>query len=80
MRNSAPTQLQARFAATVDTDVTRNDARAAALDPILSVPVTLTEAELGDLMAFLNALTDPASLNLLPDVPDSVPSGLPVRD
>ena len=73
-------QLQARFTATVDTDVTRNAARAAALDPVMSVPVILSDAELGDLMAFLHALTDPASLNLLQEVPDSVPSGLPVRD
>jgi len=73
-------QLQARFTATVDTDVTRNAARAAALDPVMSAPVILSDAELGDLMAFLHALTDPASLNLLPEVPDSVPSGLPVRD
>lgn len=75
-----PSQLQARFAATVDTDVARNAARAAALDPIMSTPVILTAAEISDLMAFLNALTDPASLNMLREVPDSVPSGLPVRD
>ncbi len=73
-------QLPALFAATHDTDATRNAARAAALSPLLQPPVGLTDAQFRDLMAFLHSLTDPASLNLLDETPDSVPSGLPVRD
>jgi cytochrome c peroxidase len=75
-----PSQLPPPFRDTVDTDPTRNAARAAALDPLLATPIGLTQDEFDDLMAFLYALTDPHALNLLNDVPASVPSGLPVKD
>ena len=52
--------------------------------PILAAseltPVSLTNEELEDLMDFLRALTDPASLDMRRDIPFSVPSGLPVAD
>lgn len=73
-------QLPAPFDATVDLDAGRNAARAAALSPLLQSPVGLSDAEFSDLMSFLHALTDPASLNQLPQIPDTVPSGLPVKD
>lgn len=51
------------------------------LDPKLKVQgEALSEAEIGDLMAFISALTDPSSINLLDLIPHSVPSGLPVED
>ena len=40
----------------------------------------LTDHQIDDLLDFLEALTDPASLDLRNDVPAAVPSGLPVRD
>jgi len=43
-------------------------------------PVTLSEGEVDRLMDFLWALTDPASVDLRDDVPDGVPSGLPIAD
>ena len=43
-------------------------------------PVSLTEREIGQLVDFLHALTDPAMLDLRRDVPASVPSGLPIAD
>jgi len=43
-------------------------------------PVTVSEDELSDLVEFLHALTDPASLDLGRHVPERVPSDLPVRD
>jgi cytochrome c peroxidase len=53
----------------------------AKIDPKLApTGDALTDAEVADLMAFLSALTDPKSLNLLHLIPDSVPSGLPTRD
>ena len=73
------TQLPAIFRPEVDTDVARRNARIAAIDPLL-VPVGLSEQEFASLMDFLHSLTDPKSLNLLRDIPDSVPSGLPVKD
>jgi cytochrome c peroxidase len=41
-------------------------------------PIHLTEEEIANLIEFLHALTDPASLDLRRDVPTSVPSGLPL--
>jgi cytochrome c peroxidase len=48
------------------------------LDFRLRRPLGLTEAEMGDLVSFLKALTDPAARNLSAVIPASVPSGLPV--
>ena len=42
-------------------------------------PISLTDAEVGQLLAFLDSLTDPASLPGRLGVPDSVPSGLAVE-
>lgn len=75
-----PTQLPAIFESTVDFDASRQGRRIAQISPILQTPIALTDAEVDDLVAFLHALTDPASINLTDEVPDTVPSGLPVRD
>ena len=47
------------------------------LDPILQETFTLTDDQVADIVAFLEALTDATPLQ---DPPDSVPSGLPVGD
>jgi cytochrome c peroxidase len=44
------------------------------------MPVVLTDAEIRQLLDFLHALTDPAMLDLSNDVPEYVPSGLPLAD
>ncbi|MDJ0520729.1 MAG: cytochrome c peroxidase [Planctomycetota bacterium] len=80
LANFDVSQLPVPFDTMVDTDPTRQAARAAALSPDHPVSVGLSDAEFDDLMAFLHALTDPSSVNLLRDIPDSVPSGLPVKD
>ena len=49
------------------------------LDGRLSRPLGLSESELGDLVAFLKALTDPGARDLRAVVPARVPSGLPVQ-
>ncbi|MFK7792967.1 MAG: cytochrome-c peroxidase [Devosiaceae bacterium] len=41
-------------------------------------PVGLTDDEVADILAFLDALTDPASLSGRLGIPDRVPSGLPL--
>jgi len=74
------TTLPALFQPTYDADAGRNLARADALDPLLPGVTVLSDAEFADLMAFLHALTDPSSLAVLADIPDEVPSGLPVKD
>ena len=43
-------------------------------------PVDLSETEIGQLVDFLHALTDPTMLDMRDDVPRSVPSGLPLAD
>ena len=43
-------------------------------------PVDLTDAEVGDLVAFLESLTDPRSRDRSDLIPARVPSGLPVAD
>ena len=48
------------------------------LDPRLVAPRPLTDAQVADLMAFLEALTDPRVDELPQRIPDEVPSGLPV--
>lgn len=49
------------------------------LSPLFTqVPGDLTQNEMNDLRAFLQALTDPAAINRTQEIPQSVPSGLPV--
>ncbi|MFN2138618.1 MAG: cytochrome c peroxidase [Candidatus Promineifilaceae bacterium] len=51
----------------------------ATLDPLLAEPAALNDAQVADLLAFLETLTAPAALQDGCDlIPDSVPSGLPV--
>jgi len=40
----------------------------------------LSDREIGQLIEFLHALTDPAMLDMRADVPASVPSGMPLAD
>ena len=57
------------------TDAAEIEAIAAAND---LAPLSLTDAEVNDILAFLKALTDPQSLRGAFGVPETVPSGLPV--
>lgn len=41
-------------------------------------PINLSDAELGDLRAFLESLTDSSSVDLMSLIPQRVPSGLPI--
>ncbi len=43
-------------------------------------PVSLAEAQIADLLAFMEALTDQSCIDLRRDVPPSLPSGLPLFD
>jgi cytochrome c peroxidase len=73
-------QLVPLLRSTVDRDVTRNQARADALSNILRPAPRLAPADVDDLVAFLEALTDPRAAALQGEIPASVPSGLPVGD
>ena len=50
------------------------------LDPLFAAPVELSDGEVAQILAFLDALTDPRAATLEEIVPASVPSGLPVGD
>jgi len=74
-------QLPGLFQGTVDVDLDRNQARLDAMPDEVRGVIGLTETEFDNLMAFIYALTDTDSINLVAkDVPVSVPSGLPVND
>jgi cytochrome c peroxidase len=51
----------------------------ATLDFRLRAPLHLTDTEIGELVAFLKSLTDPAARDLGALTPARVPSGLPVQ-
>jgi cytochrome c peroxidase len=50
------------------------------LDERVATPLTLSDADVGDLVEFLRSLTDPAVAGMGALVPPSVPSGLPVGE
>lgn len=52
----------------------------ATLDPIVADTLTIQDAEVTDIVAFLQSLTDPSAQDLSGLVPASVPSGLDVGD
>ncbi|MGA0436494.1 MAG: cytochrome-c peroxidase [Limisphaerales bacterium] len=57
-----------------------NAAVQAIADRVGIMPLELSADEINDLVSFLHALTDASSLNVLSQIPLSVPSGLPVGD
>ncbi len=61
-------------------DAAMQEAILETLDPLMIASTSLTDTEVGQLVAFLHALTAPSATNLAHTLPDSVPSGLPVRD
>ncbi len=70
-------ELPEPFRSTVDRDPEHRKAALAALDPLLREKVVLSDADVKDLVAFLEALTDPAARKAVAP-PPSVPSRLPV--
>ena len=50
------------------------------LDGRLTQPLNLSDVEIGELVAFLKSLTDPAARDLTALIPARVPSGLPVQE
>jgi cytochrome c peroxidase len=75
-----PGQLVPELKTAIHDEQQVSDLLLATLDPLMATPVELSDEEFNDLMAFLQALTDPAALDLRQDIPASVPSGLAVED
>jgi cytochrome c peroxidase len=75
-----PTFLSPELQETCQMDEATNQAILETLDPSVHTPLDLTDAQIVDLLAFLQSLTSPSATDLSADIPSSVPSGLPVRD
>jgi cytochrome c peroxidase len=77
---------QARLPSRIDLDeidsiIYNDEASRAELEAGIEIqPVNLSEEEIAYLIDFLNALTDPKSLDMRATVPYRVPSGLPMAD
>ncbi|MBA3658478.1 MAG: c-type cytochrome [Gemmatimonadales bacterium] len=78
LRNYDASQLEPALQGTVRTDEV--EAILSTLDSRVRQPLDLTDAEVADLVVFLQALTDPDARDLSSIAPASVPSGLPVGD
>ena len=73
-----PTQLVADLVETCRDAPEEVTAVLATISPSASAGVQLSPQEMADLLAFLNALTSPAALDMQHIIPAAVPSGLPV--
>jgi len=71
-------QLPSALQATVQDDPGTHAAILATVSPIVAPPLSLTDQQVDDIVAFLLALTDPSATDLSSQVPAAVPSGLPV--
>ena len=80
LRSFDASQLREDLRASHVSDPSTLDAMAATLDSRVQSPLTLSDAEVDEIVAFLKALTDPTARNLTGTIPASVPSGLPVGD
>ncbi|MEW6278557.1 MAG: cytochrome c peroxidase [Candidatus Eremiobacterota bacterium] len=76
MQSYDPTQLDPRLQGQVHVQDTLAAGVLENLDPALRPPLQLSDADVADVVEFLNALTDPAALDMSQQVPASVPSGL----
>jgi cytochrome c peroxidase len=79
LRNYDVAQLDPRLRAQYRGDAATVDAILAATSPIVRQPLGLSDAEIHQLVAFLQSLTDPAARDMSALIPASVPSGLAVR-
>jgi cytochrome c peroxidase len=75
-----PSVLRPELQGTYLDDPTQLETILQTLDDRVATPLTLSDADVADLAAFLRALTDPAAASLGALVPASVPSGLPVSE
>ncbi len=74
-----PSHLPPDLAVTSRQDINTVLLLTQSVDPLIeTVPDDLTDDEIADLIAFLEALTAPSSQDLTHLIPESVPSGLPV--
>ncbi len=80
LRNYDASQLPTELQQTVQTNPAIHTDILVTLDELLRNPVPLTDTEVDQIMAFLESLTSSSAFYLPHDIPQSVPSGLPVAD
>lgn len=80
LRGYNSSQLREDLRATHLSDPTTLEAMVASLDSRVQAPLTLSDADVADIVSFLRSLTDPRASDLSGTIPASVPSGLPVDD
>jgi cytochrome c peroxidase len=73
------TQLPANLQGRVLLDPATKAAVLSTLDVRMQAPISLSDAEVQDIVEFLKSLTDPTALDQSAEVPATVPSGLPVN-
>ena len=73
-------QLDPALRETVQNDEQTIAAILATLDPSVHPSRNLSDQEIDQLISFLETLTAPSIFNLRDQIPDYVPSGLPVAD
>ena len=73
-------QLRNDLRTLVDKNLDREKSRISSVSSILIHPYIFQEYEVDQIVAFLKSLTDENSRNNPPEVPNSVPSSLPVAD
>lgn len=78
LQNYDSSQLLAFFQSTLFLDQAFIDSCIAGIDSLSVGHESLSEEEIGDLVEFMNSLTDPAAKDLSSLTPATVPSGLPV--
>ena len=78
LRSFDPSQLAPSLRASYHGEPSTIEAVLSGLDFRLRRPMELTDAELGELVTFLESLTDPTARDLSSLVPARVPSGLPI--
>jgi hypothetical protein len=77
-RNYDTSQLDPRIASLLRLDQSTQSQLMATLDTSLTRPLALSDEDIALIRQFLKALTDARALIQLREIPDQVPSGLPV--
>ena len=80
LRSYDASQLRGDLRASHVSNPSTLDAMAASIDSQVIAPLSLSDGEVADIMAFLRSLTDPGAFDLAATIPARVPSGLPVDD
>ena len=80
LRNYDSSQLDQKYRAMVHNEEMIKAGVLNTVDGVVANPINLSDQEFSDLMEFLQSLTDPKALEQYNEIPEKVPSGLPLHD